>query len=55
MCHCWQQCMSHIAGGGIHASMVVSTKLLASSTKRANALFVFVIARLCVPKVSKYY
>jgi len=49
MCHCWQQCMSHIAGG-ISASMVVSTKLLASSMKRANAPFVFVIARSCVPK-----
>ena len=30
--------------------MVVSTKLLASSMKRAHALFVFVIARLCAPK-----
>ena len=41
MCHCWQQqCMSHIAGGGgISASMVVTTKLLASSMKRANACF----------------
>jgi len=37
-------------GGGISASMVVSTKLLASRLKRANALFVFVIARSSVPK-----
>ena len=37
-------------GGGISASTVVLTKLLASSMKRANALFVIVIARLCVPK-----
>ena len=37
-------------GGGISASMVVSTKLLASRLKRANALFVFVIARSCAPK-----
>ena len=48
MCHCWQQCMS--LRGGISASMVVSAKLLASSMKRANATFVFVIARSCVPK-----
>ena len=30
--------------------MVVSTKLLANSMKRSNAPFVFVIARLYVPK-----
>jgi hypothetical protein len=30
--------------------MVASTKLLASSMKRANAPFVFVIVRSCIPK-----
>jgi hypothetical protein len=41
-CHALRVCIS--------AFMVVSTKLLASSMKRAHALFVFVIARLCAPK-----
>ena len=50
VCHCWQQCMSRIAGGGISASMVVLTKLLANSMKRANVVFVFVIVHSCAPK-----
>jgi hypothetical protein len=40
---------------GMFACLVVSTKLLASSTMRANALFVFVIASFCVPKCSYYF